>query len=100
MAARTRSRLLWLVALAVVGCCACAALRSRQHPADSPVATTRPTTAPSGALLSITITDLRNHKGDLVFGVFTQSDGFPNVQAKSVYWEVKPADADRVTFTT
>jgi len=50
--------------------------------------------------LTITIKDLRNHNGDLVFGVFTQADGFPNVQAKSVYWEVKPADADAVTFTT
>ena len=43
---------------------------------------------------------MRNRKGDLVFGVFTQADGFPNVKAKSVYWEVKPADTDRVTFTT
>jgi len=55
--------------------------------------------APTGALLTITIKDLRNHNGDLIFGVFTQAEGFPNVQSKSIYWEVKPADADAVTFT-
>jgi uncharacterized protein (DUF2141 family) len=58
-----------------------------------------PATAPSDALLTVTIKNLRDKKGDLIFGVFTQADGFPNVQAKSVYWEVKPADADAVTFT-
>jgi uncharacterized protein (DUF2141 family) len=58
-------------------------------------------------MLRITITDVRNRKGDLVFGVFTQPDGFPNVQSKSVFWQVKPAaptgdrNADgHVTFTT
>ena len=96
---------LWLVALLVACALTCTALRSRQQSADSTTpAATRPTnnstSAPSGALLSVTITDVRNHKGDLVFGVFTQPDGFPNVKAKSVYWEVKPADADHVTFTT
>ena len=50
--------------------------------------------------MTITIKDLRNHNGDLIFGVFAQGDGFPNVQAKSVYWEVKPAAGDSVTFTT
>jgi uncharacterized protein (DUF2141 family) len=106
MAARTRSRFLWLVAIVVVVGCASSALRSRRQPADpypaAPAtrATTTPSTAPAGALLTITITDVRNHKGDLVFGVFTQPDGFPNVQSKSAYWAVKPADADRVTFTT
>ena len=100
--------LLWLVALVAACGCTCAALRSRHQPASSsptPAATTtsaatNPTTAPSGALLTVTITDVRNRKGDLIFGVFTQADGFPNVKGKSVYWEVKPADADRVTFTT
>jgi uncharacterized protein (DUF2141 family) len=109
MIARTRSPLLSLV---VVACgLACATLCCRHEPQSSATtaaagthpataATSGPATAPSGAPLSVTITDLRNHKGDLVFGVFTQADGFPNVRAKSVYWEVKPADADRVTFTT
>jgi uncharacterized protein (DUF2141 family) len=40
-----------------------------------------------GAMLSVSIKDLRNGKGELIFGVFTQADGFPNVEAKSVYWE-------------
>jgi uncharacterized protein (DUF2141 family) len=107
---RTRTICLWLVALVVACGCTCAALHSRHQagsssatspPSATTIASTNPTTAPTGALLSITITDVRNHKGDLVFGVFTQPDGFPNVKGKSVYWEVKPAaDADRVTFTT
>jgi uncharacterized protein (DUF2141 family) len=95
--------LLWLVALVVACGCTCAAWRSRRQPAAAPVApaaTTNPTTAPSGAPLTITITDVRSRKGDLVFGVFRQAQGFPNVRARSVYWDVKPADADRVTFTT
>jgi uncharacterized protein (DUF2141 family) len=58
-----------------------------------------PSTTQATATIVITVKDLRNRKGDLIFGVFTQADGFPNVQAKSVYWEVKPADAAAVTFT-
>ena len=112
MPARTRTVLLWLVALVAACGCTCAALRSRHQPASSPGTpatqatptaapspTTNPTPAPAEAPLSVTITDVRNRKGDLIFSVFTQPDGFPNVKAKSVYWEVKPADADRVTFT-
>jgi uncharacterized protein (DUF2141 family) len=51
------------------------------------------------AQLTVTVTDLRNHKGDLIFGVFDQPKGFPNEEKKSVNWQVKKADADRVTFT-
>lgn len=51
------------------------------------------------ALLTIKVTDLRNHKGDLIFGVFKTADGFPTQKDKSVNWQVKPADADTVTFT-
>jgi uncharacterized protein (DUF2141 family) len=83
----------------VAGVCACIALRSK--PASSATAPTAPaTTSTSGAMLTITIKDLRNHKGDLIFSVFNQPDGFPNIQSKSIYWEVKPASADTVTFTT
>jgi uncharacterized protein (DUF2141 family) len=93
---RNRYRLL-LAALALVGLYACNAWRSHQDPAgatrSSTVPTTAPATAPSGAVLTVTINGLRNQKGDLIFGVFTQPDGFPNVQSKSFYWEVKPADA-------
>lgn len=51
------------------------------------------------ALLTIKVTDLRNHKGDLIFGVFKSADGFPTQKEKSVNWQVKAADADTVTFT-
>ena len=83
---------------------ACATLRSHHESGVTPTAAaSAPATAPATALLTIAITDLRNHKGDLIFGVFTQADGFPNIQARSVYWEVKPADAGGdtgvVTFT-
>jgi uncharacterized protein (DUF2141 family) len=100
--------LLWLVAAFVACGVTCTAMRSRLQPAEPrsssppPIpssAANRAATTPSGALLSVTITDVRNRTGNLVFGVFTQPDGFPNVELKSVYWEVKPADADRVTFT-
>ena len=53
----------------------------------------------SDAVLTISVKDLRNHRGELIFGVFSQAGGFPDVQSKSVYWEVKPADSDVVTFT-
>ena len=51
------------------------------------------------ALLTIKVTDLRNHKGDLIFGVFKSADGFPTKKDKSINWQVKAADADCVTFT-
>ncbi|HZK80926.1 MAG TPA: DUF2141 domain-containing protein [Humisphaera sp.] len=57
--------------------------------------------ADAGALatVAIKITGMRNHHGDLIFGIFTSADGFPTDKAKSVDWQVKPADADTVTFT-
>lgn len=57
-----------------------------------------PTSRPS-AQLSIKVTDLRNHKGQLIFGVFRSPDGFPTVRDKSLNWQIKPADSDSVTFT-
>jgi uncharacterized protein (DUF2141 family) len=42
--------------------------------------------------------DVRNRKGDLVFGVFKSGDGFPTVKDKSVNWQVKPARS-AVIFT-
>lgn len=50
------------------------------------------------APLTIKVTDLRDHKGDLIFGVFKTADGFPTQKEKSVNWQVKSADADTVTF--
>src|SRR5689334_18617118 len=55
--------------------------------------------SPKLAALTIKVTDLRNHKGDLIFGVFKSADGFPTEKNKSVNWQVKPANADSVTFT-
>ena len=104
MSRSTRSSFIWFaVAILACGGLTCVTLRSRTSPtpARAPVtAATHPTTAPTGAPLTVTIKDLRNHNGDLIFGVFAQPEGFPNVQSRSVYWQVKPADGDAVTFTT
>jgi uncharacterized protein (DUF2141 family) len=50
------------------------------------------------ARLAVRVTGLRNQKGQLIFGVFTSADGFPNVEGKSVNWQVKDAAAEPVTF--
>ena len=85
----------------VVAAGACAVLCPRRRGGGThPVPATRPATQTSGAPLSVTVKDLRNHKGVLIFGVFRQSDGFPNVESKSVYWEVRDASSDSLTFTT
>ena len=72
------------------------------HPRHPPVASapsTRPDSQPALATLTVTVKDLRNRKGQLIFGVFRSADGFPNVEKKSVYWETKDVGADSVTFT-
>jgi uncharacterized protein (DUF2141 family) len=51
------------------------------------------------AKLTVTVTDLRNHRGQLIYGVFTSADGFPTDSHKAVDWQVKPADVDSVVFT-
>jgi uncharacterized protein (DUF2141 family) len=61
---------------------------------------TSPATAPIGAPLMITIKGVRNKKGNLIFGVFRTAEGFPTVESKSVYWEVRDAGADSRVFTT
>jgi uncharacterized protein (DUF2141 family) len=57
-----------------------------------------PTSQPT-ATLTIKITGLRNHKGQLIFGVFRSAQGFPTDSGRSVNWQIKPADADPVIFT-
>ena len=65
-----------------------------------PAPTSQPSSQPATAMLTVEIVDLRNAKGDLIFGVFNQADGFPNKQAKSVYWEVRPARTKgKIVFT-
>ena len=51
------------------------------------------------AKLTIKVVDLRNHKGQLIFGVFKSPDGSPIEEQKAVNWQIKPADADSVVFT-
>jgi uncharacterized protein (DUF2141 family) len=55
-----------------------------------------PASEPTTVRLVIRVTDLRNRDGQLIFGVFKQADGFPNVQQKAVNWQVKPASSDGV----
>jgi len=93
-----------LIVLVTAGACAVMWPRRKSGAHVAVHATSAPTTsaatAPTGAPLSITVKDLRNRKGVLIFGVFSQPDGFPNVEKKSVYWEVREAGADDLTFTT
>ena len=111
-----RARALASVAAVVVAACACACAvtagrthggREGPRPAAVHTAglTSEPASQPSPARLTVTVKDLRSRKGNLIFGVFTSADGFPNVEKKSVNWQVKPADEGRdkgvktVTFT-
>ena len=95
-----------ILGAAVIGGLACAAVWSRGRscpvavespPASAPA--TVPASAPSSPMLTVTVKDLRNRRGNLIFGVFKSSAGFPNVEKKAVYWEVKKADGAAVTFT-
>lgn len=72
----------------------------------SPPTTTTPATSPSTApatqptaALTVTIADLRNRKGRLLFGVFRSAEGFPSTEKNAVYWEVRDASAESLTFT-
>jgi uncharacterized protein (DUF2141 family) len=70
----------------------------------TPAATQGMTTA-TPVRLTIRAVDLRNRKGQLIFGVFRTSDGFPSDGKKSLNWQVKPAaagdpaDLNAVVFT-
>lgn len=95
-----------VVVLVAAGACAVMWPRRKGEPAaavphtsTAPSPATSPTSAPAGAPLSVTVADLRNKKGVLIFGVFKQADGFPNKEKKSVYWEVRDANASDLTFT-
>jgi uncharacterized protein (DUF2141 family) len=66
--------------------------------ADAP--SSAPSSQPAAATLTVEIKDLRNGKGQLIFGVFKQADGFPTKSDKSVFWEVRPAKANgKIVFT-
>jgi uncharacterized protein (DUF2141 family) len=62
-------------------------------------ASTGPSTTQPLATLTVHVIDLRNHKGQLIFGVFRSADGFPTESAKSVDWQITPIDTDEVVFT-
>ena len=68
--------------------CANVVIAGGAAPASQPTAT-----------LTINVTGLRNHKGQLIFGVFKSSSGFPVDSGKAVDWQIKPADANTVVFT-
>ena len=71
-----------------------------EAPAPATAVATRPSsTAGRTARLTVRVTGLRNHKGQLIFGVFRSADGFPNKDGKSVNWQVRDADADPAEFT-
>ena len=90
----------------LLAACTCAAVWSGCHGDRAPSAhsavapaATEAASQPALAPLTVTVKDLRNRKGQLIFGVFRSADGFPNIESKSVYWETKDADASAVTFT-
>jgi uncharacterized protein (DUF2141 family) len=95
-----------LIGAVLVGAGACAVMcpRKRQQPGVPVTAPVAPASAPAtqsaGAPLSVTIKDLRNRKGVLIFGVFRTADGFPTEESKAVFWEVRDAAGDDLTFTT
>ena len=71
---------------------------------DTPVAASQPTSCPASqplATLTVEIKDLRNTRGQLIFGVFTSADGFPSEERKSAAWEVRAAKGGRgpIVFT-
>ncbi|HSV15612.1 MAG TPA: DUF2141 domain-containing protein [Tepidisphaeraceae bacterium] len=55
-----------------------------------------PASQPQTVHLVVHVADVRNQNGQLIFGVFAQPDAFPNIQSKSVNWQVKPASGDGV----
>jgi uncharacterized protein (DUF2141 family) len=59
---------------------------------------TAPATQPM-ATLTVRVTGLRNHKGQIIFGVFKSADGFPKEREKSIDWQVKAIDGGAVVFT-
>ncbi len=59
----------------------------------------KPPTSQPTATLKVTITDLRNDKGQLIYAVFKSADGFPNDEKKSVEWEIRETKDGNKVFT-
>ncbi len=51
---------------------------------------------PPPVRLTVRVVDVRNGNGDLILGVFKAADGFPADRAKSVAWQVQPANGTGV----
>jgi uncharacterized protein (DUF2141 family) len=71
---------------------------------DGAAPTSQPTSQPATqplATLTVQIKDLRNTRGELIFGVFTSADGFPSEEGKSVAWEVRATKGGKgsIVFT-
>ena len=80
----------------------CASARTAPHASRADAPASAPATAPDApatAKLTVAVKDLRNRKGQLVFGVFKSADGFPRVEKKAVNWQAKAVDGKTVTFT-
>ena len=92
-----RSRTVLALALVLAACAA--APQQKQHPDKAPPSAPAPDSRPALAHLTVTVKDIRNRKGQLIFGVFKSADGFPKVERKSVNWQVKEIDGKTVTFT-
>ena len=92
----TKRQLLMFVLLTAGATCAGAATQEKPAPTPSKTPATEPAKL---ARLTITVKDIRNRKGQLIFGVFKSADGFPTVERKSVNWQVKDVTGNTVTFT-
>lgn len=57
-----------------------------------------PTTAPASATLTIRVTDLRNHCGQLMFGVFASGKGFPSDSRRAVNWQIRALESGETEF--
>src|SRR5436305_1576463 len=97
----TRFTPAWIGCVALLAASCGNAVPSPSHaPAPASASGPGPSTAPAAlAPITIKVTDLRNHRGQLIFGIFRSPDGFPNDSTKAVVWQVKNADADTVSFT-
>jgi uncharacterized protein (DUF2141 family) len=89
-----------VVALVVSSACAAPPAPQKKSDHAAPARSPAPATDPvATARLTITVKDIRNRKGQLIFGVFKSADGFPTVERKSVNWQVKDVTDKTVTFT-
>ena len=61
---------------------------------SSAQSTTQPLTK-----LTIKVVDIRNQKGQMIFGVFDSEKGFPNESVRAKNWQVRDVDGNTMEFT-